>query len=428
MQENDNQHYSVLIADDEPLVQIGLKTMFTRDFPDFEIVSGVNNGKEALKQIEELRPDIVISDIKMPLMTGLELIETVRERFGELPVFIMLTAFEDFDMARKALENEACDYLVKIELTPESLLKALQRASKRVLAARKEHPKEHTELSFQEGFRQRCILKLLNRQFPNITDLLKEASENHLDFSYNRYILVYGEIEEHKGDDTSKGLSYYSSCFTMTKEIVSKHAPCYPVSVDPRHFAFIFYFSDRLSVADAMEQINDALENALEMIDNYFNAALFFGIGSAVTDPLEIPDSFEESMAAIKQADKSGPIRLFSHIVGSNRRSGKDRLISSIQEYIEQNLDGKLKLNEVAEVFGLSPAYLSSIFKKNSEIGFSEFVYTRKIEKAKSLLLSGDMRMYEVADALGFESAYYFSKVFKRVTGMSPRDYVNSKL
>ncbi len=421
-------NYRVLIADDEPLVQIGLKAMFSRDFPEYEIVSSVSNGREALKQIEELKPDIVISDIKMPLMTGLELIETVKERFGELPVFIMLTAFEDFEMARKALENEACDYLVKIELTPESLSKALQRASKRVLAARKEHPQDHTELNYQEGFRQRFILKLLSRQFSDMESLLKEASENRIDLSYNRYILVYGEIEEHKGNDASEKLGYYTSCFTMAKEIVLKYAPCYPVSVDPRHFAFIFYFSDELSVADAMEKINDALENALEMIESYFNASLFFGIGSAVTDPLEIPDSFEESEASLKQADKSGPIRLFSHIVGSNRRSGKDKLISSIQEYIEQNLDGKLKLNEVAEVFGLSPAYLSSIFKKNSEIGFSEFVYTRKIEKAKSLLLSGDMRMYEVADALGFESAYYFSKVFKRVTGMSPRDYVNSKL
>ncbi|WP_091207109.1 helix-turn-helix domain-containing protein [Oribacterium sp. WCC10] len=60
-------------------------------------------------------------------------------------------------------------------------------------------------------------------------------------------------------------------------------------------------------------------------------------------------------------------------------------------------------------------------------IGFSEYVYTRKIEHAKKMLLSDDMKVYEVADALGFESAYYFSKVFKKVTGVSPREFIQAK-
>jgi two-component system response regulator YesN len=119
---------------------------------------------------------------------------------------------------------------------------------------------------------------------------------------------------------------------------------------------------------------------------------------------------------------------MFSHIVGANRRSGKDKLIQTIQDYIDENLNGKLQLNEIAEAFGLSPAYLSVLFKKNTDIGFSEYVYTKKIEKAKELLLSDDMKIYEVADTLGFESAYYFSKVFKKVVGLSPREFIQSKI
>ena len=176
-----------------------------------------------------------------------------------------------------------------------------------------------------------------------------------------------------------------------------------------------------------MDLITEALENARTMITSYFKTTITFGIGSAVSDPLDISVSFDEARTAQSQADNAQPIRLFSHIVGSNRRSGKDKLILTIQEYIDSNLNGKLQLNEVAEVFGLSPAYLSVLFKKSTETGFAEYVYTKKIDKAKEMLLSGDMKIYEVADALGFESAYYFSKVFKKVDGHSPREYIQSK-
>ena len=176
-----------------------------------------------------------------------------------------------------------------------------------------------------------------------------------------------------------------------------------------------------------MDLITEALENARTMITSYFKTTLTFGIGSAVSTPLDIAVSFDEAKTAQSQSDSSAPIRLFSHIVGSNRRSGKDKLIFTIQQYIDGNLNGKLQLNEVAEVFGLSPAYLSVLFKKTTDTGFSEYVYTKKIDKAKEMLLSGDMKIYEVADALGFESAYYFSKVFKKVDGHSPREYIQNK-
>ena len=62
--------------------------------------------------------------------------------------------------------------------------------------------------------------------------------------------------------------------------------------------------------------------------------------------------------------------------------------------------------------------------KKNCQVGFSEYISQAKIAKAKSMLLEQDMKIYEVADRLGFESAFYFSKVFKKVEGISPREYI----
>ena len=424
-----NGTYKILIADDEPLVQIGLKTMIDRDMPDFDVVGTAPNGNEAFNLIEKLHPDIVISDIKMPLMSGLELIAKSKEKYGSIPVFIILTAYEDFDMARSALSNEAVDYLVKIELAADSLKTALNKAITRV--------REHTAGSGEpagmdkrsiDEFRQKFAIKLLNNIITDRDIFFAQAAENKIDFSYNRYIAVYGRLCDHPGLKEDSILTLYSSALSMTRDILQKYGSCYDVANDMRHFTFIFYFNEDVAVADAMEDINDGIENAIEMIDRYFSVDLRFGIGTTVTDPMDIHTSFEEAKAAEEYADDASPIKQFSHIAGANRRSGKDKLIASIQQYINDNIYDRIQLSDVAESFGLSSAYLSTIFKKSVDIGFSEYVYTKKIEKAKQMLLADDMKIYEVADALSFESAYYFSKVFKRVEGISPREWINSKL
>ncbi len=436
-----NRKYSVLIVDDEPLVQIGLKSIFDRDLKDeYEVTGSAGNGRDAFALIEKNRPDIVISDIKMPIMTGLELIDKVRKEIGKTPVFVMLTAYDDFEMVRSAMAGEAVDYLIKIELSSETLSEALKRCKRRLLEIRPKDDPDSTGLgltdastSMTEGsssieeFRQSFMIKLLCNLIPDKETFDTLSLENRMDFSYNRYIAVFGALKTDGITDDDRLRSLCLSAKKMTSDILLKYSPCYSLANDLRHFTFIFYFNENEAIADVMKQINDALENAVEMIEGYFNTGLYFGIGTAVSDPLEIHISFEEAKIAQEQADRSSPIRLFSHIVGANRRSGKDKLISSIQEYIDENLSGKLQLSEVAEHFGLSPAYLSSIFKKNTDVGFSEYVYTKKIEKAKEMLIKDDMKIYEVADALSFESAYYFSKVFKRVEGVSPRDWLAAK-
>lgn len=426
--------YKLLIVDDEPLVQIGLKTMLAKDHADsIEIVGTASNGQEAWDIITKDPPDIVIADIRMPMMTGLELLEKSHSKFGSVPAFIMLTAYEEFEMARQALVNDAVDYLVKIELNSETLSDALSKAKKRIDEEKPAaSPRESLQETSLEDLRQKFYLKLFNHSINSENELINEAKALDLSFDYNRYIVVYGEIShdglsEPSNTSGAKALDIYNSSISMAKEIITRHAPCQIISLDLQHFAIIFSFTEEDAVAGTMDLITEALENARTMITSYFKTTLTFGIGSAVSAPMDIAVSFDEAKTAQLRADNANPIRLFSHIVGSNRRSGKDRLINTIQEYIDENLNGKLQLNEVAEVFGLSPAYLSVLFKKSTDTGFAEYVYTKKIDKAKEMLLSGDMKIYEVADSLGFESAYYFSKVFKKVDGHSPREYIQSK-
>ena len=93
--------HRLLIVDDEPLVQIGLKSMLARDFPDVEVLGTASNGAEGLELIRKLQPEIVIADIKMPRMSGLELLKESRRIFGPVPVFIILTAYEELNLPER---------------------------------------------------------------------------------------------------------------------------------------------------------------------------------------------------------------------------------------------------------------------------------------------------------------------------------------
>ena len=105
--------YQLLIVDDEPLVQAGIRSMLNWNEMNIEICGTAMNGQAALKIIEEKSTDIVITDIKMPVMNGLDLAKTCRERYGDnCPYFIILTSYEDFQMARDALSYQVSDYLV----------------------------------------------------------------------------------------------------------------------------------------------------------------------------------------------------------------------------------------------------------------------------------------------------------------------------
>lgn len=115
---------NILLVDDEKFVRLGIKTMINRsDICEGEIIE-CKNGKEALEELKKYEFDLIISDIKMPIMSGVELITTIKEKNLSNAYIIMISGYDEFEYAVSALRNGATDYLLK-PVEREAFLKVL---------------------------------------------------------------------------------------------------------------------------------------------------------------------------------------------------------------------------------------------------------------------------------------------------------------
>lgn len=532
--------YQLLIVDDEPLVQVGIKSMLNWAELGIEVCGTAMNGQAALKIIEEKSPDIVITDIKMPVMSGLELAKICMERYGTLhPCFIILTSYEDFHMAKEALTYQVADYLVKLELTPELLHQTINKVLQKLKEA---DCKKDASASDMHLFYDKFFISLLHNLFESEEQFLLQSHDLNVHFGYEGYVCCYGEIVSPHADmlPQNKQLSLFTSSLQMIKELGAKYLPIYAISLDVRHFSLIFCYEKlpETSAVSYSEQITHIMQSMSATLHNYYNVSLLCGIGNLVDTPQLICDSYQYSRQAFLIATKEKPIQFFEQILqedsshisfnislfrndltkafeeydsdilqqtissicelflahpehfvqaldaacnilylslsllqdGENIVSGffadnpegyrsiykqsnveqivnwlhffseqlselfrshkkdyKNHIVKNVKKYINEHVREHLSLNEVAAVFGISPCYLSQLFSKYNETGFTEYVNTCKVRESKRILTEGNLKVYEVAEMLGFESAFYFSKVFKKVEGVAPTEYLNGK-
>lgn len=119
--------YSILIADDDTAFRTRMKSLINWEKEGYIIIDEARNGKEAIEKIESLEPDIVITDICMPVINGVELIDYVA-KFKKNISIIALSGYNDFNYVRDSLINGAEDYLLKNQLSPDKLLQVLNSA------------------------------------------------------------------------------------------------------------------------------------------------------------------------------------------------------------------------------------------------------------------------------------------------------------
>lgn len=162
------------------------------------------------------------------------------------------------------------------------------------------------------------------------------------------------------------------------------------------------------------------MEKTGEVLWNYFSVPVQWAVGSPVQDIMEVCESRRAAFSNLSLLSVESPI-VFCRPQGQDYHTQQ---VFEVQEYISQNLNQRLSLNDVAAVFNFTPKYLSQLFAQWGESGFLEFVTAARVNAAKDLMATTDLKIYEISERVGFESAFYFSKVFKKVEGIPPKAYM----
>ncbi len=410
----------MLLVDDEPLVLIGMQSMLNWGKLGLEIVGTARNGNDAWAIIQQHRPDIVICDVMMPVMDGLDLAEKCREVDNALPVFIMLTSFEEFNYVKRSLRLGAVEYLVKMDLTPELLESALHRAIENVKKERAlRAPETVTAPSGLEQYRDRLFIQLYGGLFQDRAYFDDLCSQLGLHFDAPWYTVAVArftcrELPTEQLATLSAGVT------NMAADVLPKYLPCTVTASNLSHFYVLLPLDSPVGLEQRLDEV---LKKAGQILFNYFSTPIHWAVGQPVQDILKVQQSQRTALSILTQVTDDQPV-LYYQPQATTPAPRRAQTVAQIQEYICQNLSKPLSLNDVAAVFNFSPNYLSQLFSQNGESGFVEFVTVTRINTAKKLMATTDLKIYEISERVGFESSSYFSKVFKKLEGVSPREYM----
>lgn len=206
----------------------------------------------------------------------------------------------------------------------------------------------------------------------------------------------------------------------MAADVLPKYLRCQVTGMDLRHFNVLLLLDGSPGWEDALAPV---LQKANEILYKYFSTTLWWAVGAPTAALHHIPDSRKSAFSALPLLSEKDPI-VFYRDEARTPLDHRACIVAEVQDYIRKNPSKKLSLNDVAAVFNFSPGYLSQLFSQNGETSFVEFVTETRIAAAKELMASTDLKIYEISEMMGFESAFYFSKVFKKIEGVSPRTYL----
>lgn len=297
----------IFLVDDEPLVLIGMQGMLNWSELGYEVAGTARNGAEALKAIEEKRPDIVVSDIRMPVMDGFTLAESCHKDGSALPVFIMLTSYEEFDYVKRSMRLGVVDYLVKIDLTAEGLAAALDKARTVVEKERRLQEPSAPAVSM-DSYRDRLFLQLYSGSLTDRARFDRQCAELDLHFDAPQYAVALGSLQVPE-QATDQLLTLSTGVTRMAAETLPKYHPCRVTGMDLRHFSVLLPLQEG---EDPEATLAPALQATGQILYNYFSSPIYWAVGRPVKDILQVAQSQKDAFATLQLLRSDAPV-VFYH-------------------------------------------------------------------------------------------------------------------
>lgn len=393
----------VLIVEDEVLVREGLKSVIGWDKLGMEVVGDAANGRQALEIYERERPDIVLTDIRMPVMDGLELIAKIREEDKKTGI-VILTCYEEFGYLQEALRMGVSDYILKLKMKPAEIEAAMAKVKKKLDEDEENGagPDGAEEFRLQKEeelkryiFYHQVSIGFFRSRMERLSLAVKEKDMVLLRVVIQRYEKARLKIMD------DRGMLIRFVILNTTEEIMEKYGGGETIQEGPDCFLlFMNVVNDPKDEDSWMEKMQKEISHVLS---NFMGVRAVWGVSGVFQSFTELPDKYQECCQKMQDERVDLSVEIYEAV-----------------RYIEGNLTQRLTLNQVASSINLSPNYLSSLFKKELGVGFVDYITEKRVERAKELLENTGLKTYEVAQQAGFVDESYFSKTFKRLTGKRP--------
>ena len=528
----------VFLVEDEVIIRSGVKKSINWEQEGYEFVGEASDGELAYPMILKEKPDILITDIRMPFMDGLELSRLVKKELPDIKILI-LSGYDEFEYAKKAIKIGVTEYLLK-PISAAKLTEVLNAVAETIRQENEEKNLLETYFAEMRENTERDKMRLFEKLLMGDLSMgeILEAGERfgmNLGASCYKIVLfkILANLENHVYAE-----QMVDACSSV-EQAASMMEGVYVFQRGVEGWAFLLTAQDEKSMEESAKILYQNLKQAMK---NYTQLEYFGGIGSTVPRIRSLKQSFREADRAFaarfveeanqiisqKEFEKSqmeeglklqGVVQIgrstemlqkflsngtreevkafsdayISRIEEENIRStmvrqyvvidvcivilsfcerisSANRLqeeaeelqkmmqkihsLSEIKKYVVRLLNEaielrdaesgrrysdliaaakkeienhymteEISLNTVAISVGMSPSYFSSIFSKEAGKTFVEYLTEVRIEKAKEFLMCSSMKTSEIGYEVGYKDPHYFSYIFKKVQGCSPKEY-----
>lgn len=434
--------YNILIVDDEPLICKGLGNLLQSSGLNIKEIFTATSGHEALDYLRMEDIDLLITDIQMGAMNGIELMHQAKILKPWVQA-IVISAHETFQYAQLAIKLGAKDYIIK-PIKSEQFLDSVRSvllhmdrpipAEDELLSQLREH--FHMEAPGQQRTDR------LNAVLSGEETLPPEAEMSELGLTGPYFSVVKVKLDPEReqsgrryGSEDEKLLQY--AALNIVSELLGKDWH-HDVFYTPRmEITVVIQWDDETfgdSSVDKMGQLEMIGRSLHHNITKYLNLSCVVGISQILKGSAFLPALGEQARKAILWNREHKDHHVFYYGDFKWTLFGKEpteeewteqnnQIVEKAMAYIQQNYAQKgLTLHEVAQRNHVSPNYLSYLFKKNTGFNLWEYVIKLRMEESKRLLQHTDLRRYEIAERVGYESPEHFSKIFKKYYGITPSE------
>lgn len=380
--------FSIMVVDDEKSVREGLVKYLLKQNALFDEVYSAANGTEALEILGNKRPQIIITDINMPHMNGLEFIEELKKQDREVQI-IVLSGYDEFSYAQRAMRNGVEHYLLK-PVDRRELIGLLSQMKDTYLQQRRtkeEHVLDRERVQVQQ---KRLCDRLLNIMMDGPID--RDAWHYELD------------LMDLWKDGAVYGICIMNQAPQLGETVCNNHVEQFEKTCRSYQLRYEKLRENERELVFLLVADSTSKEEKLEMWvkENRSEGWLepYMKMGSTVRSISEIYISY---LSAKKELERQEDIA--------------ERALKLIQNKWN---DSTLTLNEIAGKLYISHNYLRTLIKERTGSSFVKYLTEIRLERAAEILQTTELKVQEVARNVGFEDAAYFTRVFTKKYHCSP--------